>query len=180
MMSVGIDPGAHAAVALIASPAPGGRPVLLGAWRVDKPDLREYFGAASVVFHRVSAILAGVTPAITVEDIPPFGQARTAAGLARRQGLLLGALFGAGLQGPVLLNPLQWAGAYEGHVRRGKADGGGHRLEEVARLVDCRGQQLTIDQAEAVLIAGSALILRGAWRLPVIEAAPASKRRKKV
>lgn len=183
MMSLGIDPGAHAAMALIASPAPGGRPVLLGVWRVDKPDLQAYYEASCRVFQAVSAILGGATPAITVEDIPPFGQARTAAGLARRQGLLLGALFSAGLSGPVLLNPLQWAGAYGGHVRRGKADGGAHRLEEAATLVDCRGLQLTVDQAEAVLIAGSALLLRGEWRLDhlrdVAEMMPAKKTRKK-
>lgn len=165
MMSLGVDPGAHGAMALVASPAPGGRPVLVGVWRVDKPDLGAYYAVACQVFQRVAAILAGATPAITVEDIPPFGQARTAAGLARRQGLLLGALFSAGLQGPVLLNPLQWAGAYGGHVRRGKADGGAHRLVEAAALVDCRGLTLTVDQAEAVLIAGSALLLRGEWRL---------------
>lgn len=170
MISLGVDPGAHAAMALVASPAPGDRPVLVGVWRVDKPDLQAYYEAAYSVFCGVSAILAGVTPAITVEDIPPFGQARTAAGLARRQGLLLGALFSAGLSGPVLLNPLQWAGAYGGHIRRGKADGGAHRLEEAARLVNCRGLQLTCDQAEAVLIAGAALLLRGSWKLdPVPE-----------
>lgn len=165
MMSLGVDPGAHAAMALLASPAPGGRPVLVGAWRVDKPDLQAYYQASFSVFCGVSAILAGVTPAITVEDVPPFGQARTAAGLARRQGLLLGALFSAGLSGPVLLNPLQWAGAYGGHIRRGKADGGAHRLEEAARLINCRGLDLTVDQAEAVLIAGAALLLRGSWKL---------------
>lgn len=165
MMSLGIDPGAHAAMALVASPAPGERPVLVGVWRVDKPDLQAYYQASFSVFCGVSAILAGVTPAITVEEVPPFGQARTAAGLARRQGLLLGAMFSAGLSGPVLLNPLQWAGAYGGHIRRGKADGGAHRLEEAARLIDCRGLILTVDQAEAVLIAGAALLLRGAWKL---------------
>ena len=165
MMSLGVDPGAHAAMALVASSAPGDRPVLVGVWRVDKPDLQAYYQASFSVFCGVSAILAGVTPAITVEEVPPFGQARTAAGLARRQGLLLGAMFSAGLSGPVLLNPLQWAGAYGGHIRRGKADGGGHRLEEAASLVDCRGLVLTVDQAEAVLIAGAALLLRGAWKL---------------
>ena len=77
----------------------------------------------------------------------------------------MGALFSAGLQGPVLLNPLQWAGAYGGHIRRGKADKGAHRLVEAAALVDCRGLELTVDQAEAVLIAGSALLLRAEWRL---------------
>lgn len=167
MMSLGVDPGAHGAMALVASPAPGGRPVLVGVWRVDKPDLGAYHAVACQVFQRVAAILAGATPAITVEDVPPFGRAKTAAGLARKQGLLLGALFSAGLQGPVLLNPLQWADAYKGHVRRGKdkADGGAHRLVEAAALVDCRGLELTVDQAEAVLIAGSALLLRGEWRL---------------
>ena len=165
MMSLGIDPGAHAAMALVASPAPGDRPVLVGVWRVDKPDLQAYYQASFSVFCGVSAILAGVTPAITVEEVPPFGRAMTAAGLARRQGLLLGALFSAGLSGPVLLRPLQWAGAYGGHIRRGKADGGGHRLEEAAALIDCRGMQLTVDQAEAVLIAGAALLLRGVWVL---------------
>ena len=170
MMSLGIDPGAHAAMALVASPAPGDRPVLVGVWRVDKPDLQAYYEASFSVFCGVSAILAGVTPAITVEEVPPFGQARTAAGLARRQGLLLGAMFSAGLSGPVLLNPLQWAGAYGGHIRRGKADGGAHRLEEAARLINCRGLDLTVDQAEAVLIAGAALLLRGSWKLdPVPE-----------
>lgn len=165
MMSLGVDPGAHAAMALVASPPPGGRPVLVGVWRVDKPDLRAYHEGACRIFERVSAILGGATPAITVEDIPPFGQARTAAGLARKQGLLLGALFSAGLSGPVLLNPLQWIDAYKGHIRRGKVDGGAHRLEEAAALIDCRGMQLTVDQAEAVLIAGSALLLRGEWKL---------------
>ncbi len=165
MMSLGVDPGAHGAMALVASGYQMGRPVLVGVWRVDKPDLGAYHTVACQVFLRVAAILAGSTPAITVEDIPPFGQARTAAGLARRQGLLLGAMFSAGLSGPVLLQPLQWAGAYGGHIRRGKADGGAHRLVEAAALVDCRGLVLTVDQAEAVLIAGSALLLRGEWRL---------------
>ena len=41
---------------------------------------------------------------------------------------------------------------------------GAHRLEEAAALIDCRGMQLTVDQAEAVLIAGAALLLRGAWK----------------
>lgn len=165
MMSLGIDPGAHAAMALLASPAPGCRPLLIAVWRVDKSDLGAYHDAAVSIFRGVSAILAGATAAITVEDIPPFGRAATAAGLARRQGLLLGALFSAGLQGPVLVKPLEWARAYGGHIRRGKADGGEHRLEEAARLVDCRGMKLTVDQAEAVLIAGSALLMRGAWKL---------------
>ncbi len=142
--------------------------MLVGVWRVDKPDLGAYYEAACRIFERVAAILAGATPAITVEDIPPFGQARTAAGLARRQGLLLGAMFSAGLGGAVLLPPLQWIDAYKGRVRRGKdkADGGAHRLVEAAALVDCRGLDLTVDQAEAVLIAGAALLLRGEWKLP--------------
>lgn len=183
MISLGVDPGAHAGIALVASPAPGGRPILLGVWRVDKPDLRDYYQAACRAFEGVASILGGATPAITVEDIPPFGQARTAAGLARKQGLLLGALFSAGLEGPVLLNPLQWIDAYKGHIRRGKVDGGAHRLEEAAALIDCRGMQLTVDQAEAVLIAGAALLLRGAWRLDHLrdatEMMPAKKTRKK-
>ena len=82
--------------------------MLVGVWRVDKADLRAYYEAACQVFLRVAAILAGATPAIAVEDVPPFGRAKTAAGLARKQGLLLGALFSAGLQGHVLINPLEW------------------------------------------------------------------------
>jgi hypothetical protein len=167
MISLGVDPGAHAAMALVASPPPGGRPVLVGVWRVDKPDLRAYHEAACRIFEKVGAILGGAIPAITVEDVPPFGRAATAAGLARKQGLLLGAIFSAGLQGPVLIKPLEWAHSYKGHVRPGKdkADGGAHRLVEAAALVDCRGLVLTVDQAEAVLIAGSALLLRGEWKL---------------
>lgn len=185
MMSLGIDPGAHAAMALVASPAPGARPVLLGVWRVDRPDLQAYYEASCRAFQGVTAILGGAVPAIAVEDVPPFGRAMTAAGLARKQGLLLGALFSAGLQGPVLIKPLEWAHAYKNHVRPGKnqADGGAHRLEEAARLIDCRGLILTVDQAEAVLIAGAALLLRGSWKLDhvrgVTKMMPAKKTRKK-
>lgn len=183
LLTIGADPGASGALALCRC-APGQKPELLDCWWLRGATDGAYFQAALTACLRLQALAGRRVDIVWIEEVPPFGRAGTAAGLARRQGLILAALSMISAPDATRVLPNEWWAVWGDHIQRGKseADGGFHRFTEAANLLGGRSKELaagSVDAAEAALIAGAAGLHRlgeGFTRTP----APRKPRAKKV
>ena len=168
ILALGADPGRHGGLALVQM-CRGELPELLGVWRFQGEGMDGYFDRATQAALDAQELRAGRPVKAWIEEVPPFGRAQVAAGLGRRQGLLIASLLVASFPDPERVLPLVWPQQWGGRIRSGKdkEDKGLHRLDEVGRLFQpgarelldrLGGASVIVDAAEAVLIAGAACI----------------------
>ena len=183
LLTIGADPGASGGLALCRCVS-GQKPELLGAWLIEGSGDGGYFQAALKAAFQLQATAGKRVDIVWVEEPRPFGKPGAAIGLARRQGLILGALSMIAAPEATHIQPSEWWAVWGDNVRRGKddADDGAHRRTEAMSLLTGRLgdlQRLPVDVSEAALIAGAAGLHRlgeGFTRTP----APRKPRTKKV
>ncbi len=193
VLALGADPGKHGGLAL-ARCRVGVLPELLGCWSFSADRMGPYLDRALGAALGAQALRAGKPVAVWIEEVPPFGRAQVAAGLARRQGLILAALHIAGFPEPDRVLPLSWAKHWRGQIRSGKdkETEGAHRIDEVGKLFQPGALELlracgpvgrddrVVDVAEAILMAGAAGIAAFAAEAQVsleLKTKPVRKRR---
>jgi len=173
-LCLGIDPGRSAALALVQDLGPGLRPRLVGAWSVYGTDEQWWPRLTDSVSQAALHCMAADSPRVLAEVPGGGGKSRrnyradTWLGLGRLLGRIEGSVrvLGWGIETIGSDDWPRWAG-----VRVGKQDGGFHRLQEAALIVDGAKRHLNhlplhsdaenerrVAQAEAILIAVSGLL----------------------
>lgn len=179
ILTLGIDPGASGGVALCACEAER-KPLLLGAWSVTGEDLYDYTMSAFRALQAAQTLLGGLPVEVWIEEVPAYGRAQVAAGIARRQGVLLAVLAVSGWHARRVL-PGFWWDVYGSQIRRGKdKNDDSHRLVEALTVLNGAEQLrgMPVDVVEAALIAG-ACGLRRLGVVPLVAVPAVRKPRKK-